>query len=129
MPESSQTTRPTVSVVIPTLNREAMLCHTIETLLGRETYSPYELIVVDQTEQHEEATNRYLESVRSRFVHRRVTYKSLPRARNDGSMSSAAVAAAGQPGQAKQPLASRGSIAALAGLPVAPAAGVRGPVR
>ncbi|MBR2818247.1 MAG: glycosyltransferase [Reyranella sp.] len=84
MPESSQTTRPTVSVVIPTLNREAMLCRTIETLLGRETYSPYELIVVDQTEQHEEATNRYLESVRSRIVHRRVTYKSLPRARNEG---------------------------------------------
>lgn len=84
MSEIELTERPMVSVVIATLNREAMLRRTIEVLLSREDYSPFELIVIDQTEQHEEATTRYLESVSSRIVYRRASYKSLPRARNEG---------------------------------------------
>ncbi|MCA0247004.1 MAG: glycosyltransferase [Proteobacteria bacterium] len=84
MSECKSADRPMVSVVIATLNREAMLRRTIEVLLSREDYHPFEVIVVDQTEQHEEATTRYLESVSSRIVHRRASYKSLPRARNEG---------------------------------------------
>jgi len=72
-----------VSVVIPTLNREEMLCATIDYFLSRETYVPFELIVVDQSETHEPATARYLESVAGRLRYERRPYKSLPRARND----------------------------------------------
>jgi GT2 family glycosyltransferase len=74
----------TVSVVIPTLNREAVLCDTIRTLLAREADSPFELIVIDQSDSHEESTSRYLSSVADRIIYRRASYKSLPRARNEG---------------------------------------------
>lgn len=84
MPNPQHSTRPMVSVVIPTLNREAILCETIEFLLTREDYVPFELIVIDQSDSHEESTTRYLESVSSRVVYKRATYKSLPRARNEG---------------------------------------------
>jgi GT2 family glycosyltransferase len=73
-----------VSVVIPTLNREEVLCGTIEYFLARETYRPFEVIVIDQSEQHEESTTRFLESVRSRIRYERAAYKALPRARNHG---------------------------------------------
>ena len=75
---------PTVSVVIPTLNREQVLCDTLDYFLTRETHPLLEVIVVDQTERHEPRTARYLESVAGRIEHVRATYKSLPRARNDG---------------------------------------------
>ncbi len=83
MPESGSPA-PLLSVVIPTLNREQLLCTTIEYFLTRETYRPFELIVVDQSDRHEPATARYLESAASRIRLERVTFKSLPRARNHG---------------------------------------------
>ena len=79
MPET-----PLLSVVIPTLNREQPLCTTIEYFLARETYRPFELIVVDQSERHDPKTAAYLESVASRIRLERVTFKSLPKARNHG---------------------------------------------
>lgn len=75
---------PLLSVVIPTLNREQLLCTTIEYFLTRETHRPFELIVVDQSERHEPATVRYLDSVASRIRLDRATFKSLPKARNRG---------------------------------------------
>lgn len=75
---------PTLSVVIPTLNREAVLCNTIRTLLAREADRPFELIIIDQSDSHEESTSRYLESLADRVIHRRASYKNLPRARNEG---------------------------------------------
>ena len=51
MPEN-----PLLSVVIPTLNREKPLVTTIEYFLERETYRPFELIVVDQSDRHEPPT-------------------------------------------------------------------------
>ncbi len=83
MPEAGESP-PLLSVVIPTLNREQPLVKTIEYFMTRETYRPFELIVVDQSERHESATERYLDSVDSRIHLDRATFKSLPRARNRG---------------------------------------------
>ncbi len=79
MPES-----PLLSVVIPTLNREQPLVTTIRYFPERETYRPFELIVVDQSEHHEPATVQYLDSVASRVRLERPAFKSLARARNHG---------------------------------------------
>ncbi|SJZ32374.1 Glycosyltransferase, GT2 family [Enhydrobacter aerosaccus] len=73
-----------VSVVIPTLNRNDVLRGTIDYFLTRESFRPLEVIVVDQSAAHDEATTRYLDSVASRIRYRRVGYQSLPRARNEG---------------------------------------------
>ncbi len=73
-----------VSVIIPTLNRDEPLCTTLEYFLNRETYKPFEIIVIDQTERHDEVTSRFLEEMAHRFTHVRVNYTSLTRARNHG---------------------------------------------
>ena len=73
---------PFLSVVIPTLNREQPLCTTLRYFLEQETYAPFEVIVVDQSERHEPQTVAYLDSVASRIRLERVSFKSLPRARN-----------------------------------------------
>ncbi len=75
---------PLLSVIIPTLNREQPLCTTIDYFLTRETYEPFELIVVDQSDRHDPATERYLKSVEARLRLERVSFKSLPKARNHG---------------------------------------------
>ena len=76
-------TEPMVSVVIATLNRDATLCATIDYFLAREHYRPFEVIVIDQSDQHDKDTARFLEKVRSRIRYEQVGYKGLPRARND----------------------------------------------
>lgn len=76
--------RPMVSVVIPTFRREGPLVKTIRYFLEQETYAPFELFVVDQTEQHEPETEAFLRENAARFQHVRATYRSVTRARNDG---------------------------------------------
>ncbi len=73
-----------VSVVIPTLNRNDVLCATIDYFLTREPYRPLEVIVIDQSVRHDDATIRYLDSIKSRIHYEQVAYQSLPGARNDG---------------------------------------------
>lgn len=53
---------PFVSVVICTYNREQILCDTIGHMLGQD-YPRFEIIVVDQTETHEAATQACLEAL------------------------------------------------------------------
>lgn len=74
---------PSISVVIPTYGREAILCSTLASLLQQD-YPNYEVIVVDQTQQHELETQRYLEQLVAEGKIRlfQVDWASLPGARN-----------------------------------------------
>ena len=51
--------RPIWSVIVPTYQREKVLCETIEYLLGL-SYPHYELLVIDQTRRHEKETEQFL---------------------------------------------------------------------
>lgn len=72
-----------VSVVIPTLDREEVLCDTLSCLL-EQTYPYYEILVVDQTEHHSDEVTGFLErhQERIRLIHLEV--KSTPFAKNVG---------------------------------------------
>jgi GT2 family glycosyltransferase len=74
---------PFVSVVLPTYQRENILCETIRQLLAQD-YPSYELLVVDQTHQHESETEQFLRKHADQFRHFRQDMPSLPQARNYG---------------------------------------------
>ena len=57
---------PFCSVVVPTYQREQVLCDTIAYLLDL-SYPHYELIVVDQTPLHEPQTEQFLQQVMPRI--------------------------------------------------------------
>lgn len=76
--------QPYLSVVIPTLNREASLCKTILYFVEEEMYRPFEIIVVDQSGSHLQETEAFLEAVAPKIRYVRVNYKGLTRARNHG---------------------------------------------
>jgi GT2 family glycosyltransferase len=78
-------TLPFVSVIIPTYSREAVLRETLENVLQQD-YPQYEVIVVDQTINHEAETKAYLEKLAANQQIRlfNVTWASLPGARNYG---------------------------------------------
>ena len=59
---------PMISVVIPTFNREAPLCRCLDDVL-RQRFPRFEILVVDQTAQHEPATEAFLEQVREQIRH------------------------------------------------------------
>jgi GT2 family glycosyltransferase len=74
--------KPTVSVVIPTLNRETVLTNAVMELLGASSEHMEELIVIDQSD----VENRLLPKLKdSRLIYRRADFKNLPRARNVGT--------------------------------------------
>jgi len=79
------TAGPSVSVVVPTYGRERVLVETIEAVLTQEP-PPLEIIVVDQTAEHEAATEetlrRLADEKKIRWVREKVA--NLPRARNVG---------------------------------------------
>ncbi|MEO0868668.1 MAG: hormogonium polysaccharide biosynthesis glycosyltransferase HpsN [Cyanobacteria bacterium J06642_11] len=72
-----------ISVVIPTYGREAVLCSTLKNVL-EQTYPAFEVIVVDQTQAHEPATEDYLNSLKTNpnVTLYTVDWASLPAARN-----------------------------------------------
>lgn len=74
---------PFISVVIPTYEREAVLCSTIRNVL-QQTYSAFEIIIVDQTQTHEPKTVEFLNSLKtnSNVSLYSVSWASLPAARN-----------------------------------------------
>ena len=74
---------PLISVVVPTYGREAVLCDTLRSVLA-QTYLAYEVIVVDQTAEHEVATQNLLASLASdeKIQLHTVPWASLPAARN-----------------------------------------------
>ncbi len=71
------------SVVIPTYGREAVLCSTLASVLEQD-YSNYEVLVVDQTQQHEPQTQAYLNELvaEAKIQLFQVNWASLPGARN-----------------------------------------------
>ncbi len=76
------------SVIVPTYRRERVLCETIQYLLGL-SYPHYELLVIDQTSDHEEGTQQYIRTCQDRFPERFrwhfVAKANLPHARNIGA--------------------------------------------
>ncbi len=80
---TSSTDWPLISVIIPTYGRESVLCDTLNSVLA-QTYPAFEVIVVDQTQQHEAATQSFLEwlSRENKIQLHTVQWASLPAARN-----------------------------------------------
>jgi glycosyltransferase involved in cell wall biosynthesis len=76
---------PFLSVIIPTYRREEALVDSIKDVLKQE-YPKFELIVVDQTAEHQPEVQSYLESTANnkQIKWLRVNWASLPGARNYG---------------------------------------------
>ncbi len=74
---------PSISVIIPTYNREAVLRETLADVLEQD-YPDFEVLVVDQTSTHEPETDAYLQSLAEskRIQWLRLDWASLPGARN-----------------------------------------------
>jgi GT2 family glycosyltransferase len=72
-----------ISVVIPTYNREQPLRETLADAI-RQNYPNFEVLVIDQTRNHESETQVYLEELANAGTIRwfRVDWASLPAARN-----------------------------------------------
>jgi len=75
---------PRVSIIIPTVNREALLCDTLRAVLAQD-YPNREVIVVDQSVRHDAETVRFLESVNRDIRYHRHAPANLPAARNVGA--------------------------------------------
>jgi GT2 family glycosyltransferase len=74
--------KPTVSIVIPSLNRETLLTNAVTELLASSSRHMEELIVVDQSD----VGNASLANLEDpRFLYLRANFKSLPKARNFGT--------------------------------------------
>jgi GT2 family glycosyltransferase len=74
-----------LSIIIPTYNRNAMLRDTLQNVLAfREQY--HELIVVDQTKEHDAETALFLDRLthEKKITLLRLDYPNLPNARNEG---------------------------------------------
>jgi len=76
-----------VTIVIPTFGREQVLVTTIRLLLKQ---APDEIIIVDQTAQHEKSTEEALEAWRSEGLiqHIKQAEPSIPAAMNEGVLQS-----------------------------------------
>lgn len=80
-----QAASPSVSVVIPTLNRERLLGDAIAELLSAPSHHLLEVIVVDQSD----AANERLSTIDDpRLRYFRADFKNLPKARNVGTSQS-----------------------------------------
>ncbi len=76
---------PLVSVIVPTYNRELPLRETLKDVLAQD-YPHCEILVVDQTRQHEPETLNYLKELAAtgRIRWFQLSWASLPGARNYG---------------------------------------------
>ena len=76
------------SIIVPTYRREKVLCETVQYLLVL-SYPNYELLVIDQTSDHEEGTQQFIRTCQDRFPERFrwhfVAKANLPHARNIGA--------------------------------------------
>ncbi|MGB3312747.1 MAG: hormogonium polysaccharide biosynthesis glycosyltransferase HpsN [Nodosilinea sp.] len=76
---------PTIAVIIPTYQREAVLCDTLRSVLAQD-YPAYQVVVVDQTQTHQPATQHQLKAwaEAGEITWYQVPWASLPAARNWG---------------------------------------------
>ncbi|NJN88014.1 MAG: glycosyltransferase family 2 protein [Leptolyngbyaceae cyanobacterium SL_7_1] len=74
---------PLISVIVPTYGREAVLRDTLANVIQQD-YPHYEVLVVDQTQQHQPQTQAYLDELVANGKIRlfQVPWASLPGARN-----------------------------------------------
>lgn len=73
--------KPQISVIVPTLNREQVLCDTLDYLL-KEKDVVFELLVIDQTKKHDQETDKFLSRIADKIRYFRIEPKGLPNARN-----------------------------------------------
>ncbi|MCM8795462.1 MAG: glycosyltransferase [Candidatus Omnitrophica bacterium] len=76
--------QPYVSVIIPTYNREEPLCQTLQSIFN-QTFSNLEIIVVDQTPQHDSKTISFLEANKNRIRYYTLDRQNFPGAKNFGA--------------------------------------------
>jgi GT2 family glycosyltransferase len=69
---------PLVSIIVPTKDKVRLLKACVDTLLGRTSYAPFELLIVDNASE-EDATRRYLSAIAK---DQRVRVLSYPHAYN-----------------------------------------------
>ena len=72
------------SLIIPTYNRENALVNTIENCLSQD-FKDLEIVVIDQTKQHQTDTTKYIESIKKRIIYITEDIAGLTRARNIGA--------------------------------------------
>lgn len=74
-----------VSVIIPTYRRSHVLFDTVQSIM-KDDYPDYEVIVVDQTEDHPESIIEFLNDMSrcSNFIYVKISIPNLPLARNVG---------------------------------------------
>ncbi len=84
-PTPSASQIPRVAIIVPTVDREQVLCDTLQCLLV-QNYPHLELLVVDQTNRHEPATERFLSDAEAAGRLRRIhlSTASVTKARNVG---------------------------------------------
>lgn len=75
---------PFVSVIVPTCGRDESLVGAIEGLFAQD-YPHYEVLVIDQSEAHDEKTQRFLKENCARFRYYKFSPPNLPQARNRGA--------------------------------------------
>ena len=76
--------RPVLSVVVPTFEREELLCQCLEDVLMQD-YACFETIVVDQTKTHRSDTVRFLDRIAPRIRHVKLNQPSVTAACNVGA--------------------------------------------
>jgi GT2 family glycosyltransferase len=76
--------RPFISVIVCTLNRSAHLFRTLSYFVDQEDYTPFEVIVVDQSDELSPTLAKLIEANPDRFRLTRRDQKSLPKSRNAG---------------------------------------------
>ncbi len=72
-----------VTVVVPTLNREACLLDTVRDLLA-QSHRPLEILVVDQSAEASRALEKLAAEHPRVITYRKVNFRGLPQARNFG---------------------------------------------
>lgn len=72
-----------LSVIIPTYNRDRVLCDTLD-LLFKQTDKNFEIIVVDQSKKHDDYTVAFLGKERANYRLFTLPVANLPAARNFG---------------------------------------------
>ncbi len=72
-----------ISVIIPTYNRNQVLRDIIKQILNQD-YLNFELIVIDQSKNHDKETTEYLSSVLNKIKYFQIEPPNLPAARNFG---------------------------------------------
>jgi GT2 family glycosyltransferase len=76
--------QPFLSVIVCTLNRREDLLRTLRYFADEETYRPFEVIVIDQSDEVDPIVRAFLNKNPDRFRAVRRSEKSLPKSRNVG---------------------------------------------